>query len=345
MAGSKQNRTEPSQGATGVNEDIEELLRDGMERFTKEVRAPAGLARTVGQLHRRRMAVRAAAASGAAIAAAAVAVALVTGVGGAPGPAGPPGPQARTAAYVVSRVENALAGTNLVFRGRTASTGQTSVTWAYGPQSRFEEYWPTTDYRDRVVNGQRLWDFPPNLRGQPYLTQGTALIGGKLTNAYITYYNHEYSLSPLSGTPPGSACSTNAALSMGAPPVTGNHWSAFIRATLACGAARVTGHVRIRGMETTKITGVPVKVKLSPGYAKAVREKWARAQWTLYVNPKTYLPVRIYGSTQTFGGPAPSTRFTSVTDVQWLPPTAANIAKTLVTIPPGFHRVNVSAQQ
>lgn len=306
-----------------MNTDIEELLRDGIERFTKEVRAPAGLARTVGQLHRRRLAVRAAVASGMATVTAAAVVAVAAVVGGTPGPAGPGGPQAHTAAYVISRVENALAGTNLVFHGRTVSIGQTSATWAYGPQNRFEEF----------------------SHGKPYLAQGTALIHGKLTFAYVTYYNREYSLSPLSGTPPASACTTNSALSMGGPPVPTSHWSAFINATLACGAAKVTGHVQIDGTETTKITGSPVKVKLAPRYAKAVGEKWARAQWTLYVNPKTYLPVRIYSSTQTFGGPAPSTRFASVTDVRWLPPSAANVAETLVTIPPGFQRVNSPADQ
>lgn len=305
-----------------MNTDIEELLRGGMERFTMDVRAPAGLARTASQLHRRRLAVRAAVAAGTAIVTAAAVVAVVAGVGGTSGPAGPGGPQARTAAYVISRVEHALAGTNLVFRGRTASTGQTSATWAYGPQNRFTQF----------------------ARGKPYLAQGTALIRGKLTSAYVTYYNREYSLAPPSG-PPESACSTNAALSMGGPPVPTSHWSAFINATLACGAAKVSGHVRIDGIETTKITGSPVKVRLSPRYAKIVGEKWARAQWTLYVNPRTYLPVRIYSSTQTFGGPAPSTRFTSVTDVRWLPPSAANIAKTLVTIPPGFRQVNSPADQ
>jgi hypothetical protein len=63
------------------------------------------------------------------------------------------------------------------------------------------------------------------------------------------------------------------------------------------------------------------------------------------VNPKTYLQVRIYGSTQTFGGPAGGTQSSSVTDVQWLPPTAANIAQALVTIPAGFHHVNSPASQ
>jgi hypothetical protein len=107
----------------------------------------------------------------------------------------------------------------------------------------------------------------------------------------------------------------------------------------------VTGHVWIDGMETTKIIGKPVTVKLSRGYGKVVDEKWAQARWTLYVNPTTYLPVRIYGSTQTFGGRRHSFTSAGVTNVTWLPPTPANIAKALVAIPAGFQQVSSPAQQ
>jgi hypothetical protein len=48
--------------------------------------------------------------------------------------------------------------------------------------------------------------------------------------------------------------------------------------------------------------------------------------------------VRISGSAQTFGGQAGNQLSTSVTDVQWLPPTPANVARTLVTIPAGFRQ-------
>ena len=34
-------------------------------------------------------------------------------------------------------------------------------------------------------------------RGLRYLAQGTALVGGKLVGAYVTYFDHKYSLSPL----------------------------------------------------------------------------------------------------------------------------------------------------
>jgi hypothetical protein len=240
--------------------------------------------------------------------------------------------QARTVAYVVSRVESALAGEHLVFHGTTTSTSQTSVTWAYGRRSRFEEF-------SSKACGHVLPDLACTGHGGPVpgLASGTALIGGKLVGAYVTYFNHRYSLSALPGPGPANACSA-AALTLGGPPMAGNHWSDFIHATLACGAAKVTGHVRIDGVETTKITGKPITVRLLRGYGKLVHEHSAKAEWIWYVNPKTYLPVRMYGSTQTFGGPGGGTVFASVTDVHWLPPTPGNVAKALVTIPPGFHR-------
>jgi hypothetical protein len=48
---------------------------------------------------------------------------------------------------------------------------------------------------------------------------------------------------------------------------------------------------------------------------------------------------------RTYSGPAPSTYSTSVTEMQWLPPTAANVAQSLVTIPAGFQQVSSPADQ
>ena len=107
----------------------------------------------------------------------------------------------------------------------------------------------------------------------------------------------------------------------------------------------MTGLPVIFVVSTPSIRICPVTVRLAAGYARAVHQRWARARWILYVNPRTYLPVRMYGSTQTFGGPGHGTLFASVTDVRWLPPTAANTAKALVTIPAGFHRVSPPAGQ
>ena len=276
--------------------------------------------------------------TGGAAVSAVAAVAVLLAAAGQPGSRQPPPlasggtPGAQTTAYVVKRVETALASTRMVFHGTSNSMGQLSETWAYGKRSRFEEF-----------TGRKCGHALPSgectRRGgsERFLADGTTFVHGKLTAVYVTYFNRRYSLSRV-WTPPRSACSPEAALEMGGPGVATAHWSAFIHATLACGAARVTGHVLINGMETTKISGKPVTVRLSPGYARVIHEKWERNYWTIYVDPTTYLPVRISGSARMFGGPMASYTSSSVTEVQWLKPTRANVAKATVTIPPGFHR-------
>jgi hypothetical protein len=315
-----------------MNGDVQELLREGLDRLTADARVPAAmLARARTRVRRRKIAVRATLACGTA-AVTAAAVIAVAGPGAQPGTGGVMA--ARTTAYVIKRVENALAAQNLVYRAQSTSDGGTSIAWSYGPRNRYEEYYPVTDYRDRVVNGKRLWDFPPDLRGQPYTAQGTALVGGKLTYAYVTYFDHRYSLSPL-GHYHLKPCSVTAELAIGGPTVTVPNWPAFIKAMLGCQAATVTGHARIGGVETTVISG-SADVALPKGYARTIKETRVRARWTMYVDSATYLPVRVDGSTKAYGGAGGPTVSTSVTNVRWLPPTAANIAQALVTIPPGF---------
>jgi hypothetical protein len=259
-----------------------------------------------------------------AIAAVTVAFAAMVAARGTAARTGSSVASARTMAYVTRHAESTLASENLVFVGRSYSdVWGNGLTWAYGSRNRFD---------DSSDSG-------------PLVARGTALVGGKLVDAYVTYPDRKYSLSPV--TPQStSACSADAAVGMGVPVIPTTHWAAFINSTLACGVASVTGHVLINGLETTKITGKPVTVRLSsPGDAGFGIYKSATARWALYVNPRTYLPVRIYGSTEEFGGTPGSFTSSFVTNVQWLPPTQANIAKALLTIPPGFHRVKSAADQ
>jgi hypothetical protein len=337
-----------------MNGDVGELLQEGLGRLTAGVRIPADLLGKACVRQRRRKLARRAVLAGATAAVTAAALVAVS-AGGTPArtPAGshqaqpsgggPPGVasgagRAHTVAYVIRRVERALAGQHLVFVGHTTSTWGPSITWAFGPRHRWVEF-TGSGCGHALPSGECTH----RGRSEPYLAQGTALIGGKLTGVYVTFFDRKWSLVPAPA--PASACSVTGALEMGGPPVPTNHWADFINATLACGAAHVAGHSWIGGIETTKITGSQVAVKLSPGYGQAVHQKRARVRWALYVNPRTYLPVRIYGSTQTFGGPVGGTLVSSVTDVRWLPPTAANIAQALVTIPAGFHHVNSPASQ
>ena len=312
-----------------MTSDLGELLREAIDRATAGERLHPSLATRARQRHHRRtLTVRAAAVTGTVAVAAAAIFAATIGAGGAPQPAGGSAAQARTVAYVTSRVERALASQHLVFASRTrehlGGSTITWATWAYGSRGRTVEF---------THGGSKI-----------YLATGSILVGGKLKSAYVTYYNREFSLSPWRPTRV-RPCSTAAAWQTGGPGIPASNWRAFLGASLRCGAATVTGHVRIGGVETTKITGKPVTIRLPAGEAKSLGEKWLTGQWTLYVNPRTYLPVRMENSTRTFGGRRPSSTNSSVTDVKWLPPTRANIAKAQVAIPAGFHRVSSPADQ
>src|SRR5580704_15285473 len=102
-----------------MNIDVEELLRDGMERFTTGVRAPGGLVHSViavGRQRRRRLALRSAVALGAAAVTVAAAVAMTAGASSVPVRTGGTVTRARDVAYVVHQVEKALTGEHLVFQ-------------------------------------------------------------------------------------------------------------------------------------------------------------------------------------------------------------------------------------
>ena len=282
-----------------MNIEVEELLRDGMERFTAEVRAPPGW--PAGQPGcGGGGAVRAAVACGAVAATAAAVVVATAAAGGPPRGQGSGLAQARETAYVATRVENALAGRAPGLPRITMSTGgKTSMTWGYGPRTGSRSSPGTlavTPYPSGNCTHRR------GVRALP--RPGTALSGEA----------HRRLRDLLrSRVQPVAVCATRRtappderAIAMGGPP---GRWRRL--AGLHRGDARfgrhVTGHARIDGVETTKITGMPVTVRLSRGYAKVVREEWLAARWTLYVNPKTYLPVRIYGRPRRSAAPGGST--------------------------------------
>jgi hypothetical protein len=328
--------------------DVEGLLREGMERFTDEVPVPTGLVHRAARVRRRRMVIRGMAAAGT-VAVAVAAVIAVTGLGTGPGLGAVV--NARTTAYVVGRVDRALAAENFVIRGQATGT---SAFWVDGHRVRSGDG-PTTSWtygkRDRTeeFTGRECGHVLPNGEctqhggSERFLADGTALVHGKLTGAYVTYYDHKYSLYPL-GHPRLNACSATAQLELGGPAVSEPNWPAFIRAMLGCTSARVTGHARIGGSETTVINGL-IDVPLSKGYGRTVSENRVRVRYTLYVDSATYLPMRMYGSTETYGGSGGTNLSGYSTNVRWLPPTKDNIAKALVTIPQAYRHVSSPADQ
>src|SRR5450432_1548069 len=112
-----------------MNTDLEELLHDGMQRFTASIQAPAGLAHTADAARRRRRAARGAVAAGTAAVTAAAVIAVVAAATGAPAGTAATVAQARTTAYVVKRVERALTAEHRVFAGHTTATFGPSTTW------------------------------------------------------------------------------------------------------------------------------------------------------------------------------------------------------------------------
>jgi len=92
-------------------------------------------------------------------------------------------------------------------------------------------------------------------------------------------------------------------------------WPASIRFELRCGVITADGRQRVDGIDAIKLTGRNGLLV------------------TLWVDPRTYLPVRVVSGVTPVAGPL--TR----TDFRWLRPTPASLAHLNLQIPPGFRQV------
>ncbi|MDR2984943.1 MAG: hypothetical protein LBV34_08885 [Nocardiopsaceae bacterium] len=245
---------------------------------------------------------------------------------------GPGTTQIHTTAYVVRHAERALAA---VAHGRAIQQTQFAATrnLVLGAYLTPRRRSPTSlehmnfskvtvlSYGDRSLvagfrSGKLLIEAGPSTPTRPNGHQAPArpVLVNRLAN---TWY---HPLSMPAPAQPGTTCSevrralNNAAYLMGrrteASPA---RWIAMIRAALACHEFKAHGRQRVDGVEAIKLTATASEVKHQQG-----------AHEVLWVNAKTYLPVRI-----SFG---PNT---AAADFRWLRPTADNLAKLQVTIPPG----------
>jgi hypothetical protein len=317
-----------------VTAELEQLLREGLNRLAAVAEVPDGLVRRARRHRRRTHLARGSLVTVVSLSLAAAMLMTTAGTQVRPREAGPgrrapvtaglqvspPGPAngQRGAAAVLGYTKTAVTSADKVMLGRTTSqmTGraaphetEVSVTWAYHSRHRFVEYSPD---------------------GMLSLTEGTAMIGGRLRTAYVTYFGRRWSGGGPASVPPASGCGQARQLGGGVPPAT--DWPAFLTATLGCGVARISGRVWVDGVHTIEIRGVPFTSGTGPSHAAGI-------SYALYVNPASYLPVRVSGSASSYSRATGTSTFTSVTSIQWLPPTPANVAQTLVTVPPGFRRV------
>ncbi len=306
-----------------MSTDVEGLVRDGMHRLAAVTEAPTGLAGRARRRVRQRRLTAVSAIAGAAAAISAVALMGVTGAG-APVSATA---RARTTAYVIGRVENAvatLATTNVVMRTETT----------FSPAFPAITQWNYRDDVRSVQSGVLHVTGVPWAQGPVSWAAGTAMIHGRWTYVQADYRHHEwYPASAFLVVP--NACTGG----LDVAEFNSVNWPGYVRQTLSCGKFTVAGHAWVDGKETIKITGSMTEPHWWAGVPHAEGRGALHVDAAFYVDPSTYLPLRVVWSDWSHAVAGGLLRGSARQDFQVLPPTPRNVAKATVTIPPGFRKV------
>ncbi|MGH3288203.1 MAG: hypothetical protein ACRDPD_26560 [Streptosporangiaceae bacterium] len=317
-----------------MNTDVEDLLREGMERLTADLRAPAGLAGQIARRRRRRrLALCSVTGAAAALTAGGVALAVVV----VPS-------QQRTGieltADVVKRVSSALTAADpgdiaqmsvttssaSPYGGKTTTT--TAEEWSYGDQ------WRSVTYSSP---------------GHPLYDEGYTASASSSAYTLANYSTRSWTKRPGLGRPAAAIPFSTLPASRGCRPAIGalpllykfglpgiglpasslpSTVARSLRTAVSCGTLTVTGRQSVDGIEAIKLTSRP---------GSFISE-------TIWVSPSTYLPVRVVvrSASGASGAPgAPAVQQTA--DITWLSPTAQNLAELTVPIPAGFRQVSLSA--
>jgi hypothetical protein len=318
-----------------LSTDIEDLLKDGLDRMTAGTRAPAGLARRVSQRHgRRRLAIGSTAAAGTAALSAAAVVAATAGGGvtaGGPQPhhptavgvSRPTSAQVHTVADVIGRTERAISTRNLIMVTTSPSTKVYSLE-GKGPQEKiFKLSEVSYSYRNLSRGVLTTIAAAGQQAGQLHMeigfVAGRQLPGHKRLYSRTTvnygdrtWYREQEKL-PAGPAPVSLGCDLRPYLSRPQAPQRTYISSspASIRAALACGGLKITGHRPVNGAPAIELTGT---------------RRLTTFSLKVDVSPSTYLPVRLK-----FGN--------LVWNYRWLQPTAANLANLKVAAPAGYQRI------
>jgi len=301
-----------------MNTDIEDLLREGMERFTADLRAPAGLTYRTVRRGRRRLALRSLTSGVAVLAAgaAALAVLVLPRVDGT-------GQQAVDAAYVVKNVSNALT---------TAAPGtiaQMTITTSGGPNG--------TTTAEEWSNGSEWRSVTYSSPGQPVYDEGYSTTSGY---TLVSYPTKTWARQAGVGQPAVPAFGNSSATRDCGPgtggfpvlfrlglPGTSTSTSSLpttvataLHTAVSCGSLSVAGRQTVDGTDA---------IELKSRAGSLISE-------TIWVSPSTYLPVRVV----TRSSYTPAIQQTA--DFTWLPPTAQNQAKLTVPVPAGFRKVSLT---
>lgn len=322
-----------------MNTDVEELmragelLRNGMERFTEDMRLPAGVVRRAVRRRRRRLILRSGAGLTAALAAGAAAVATV----GMPG-ARHRGDEAQfTTGYVVGHVERALrtsvggdvaqltVSVSTMFAGTTASL--TAAEWFHARRWRAITRTPS----GRLLSDEsavstasgigltlvsyptRTWGREVPLRGPEHVLPSTA--PGNCSD-------------PATAEPFADLAPASLVLAGSLSSLTSTAMTKDLRTAVSCGTLTVAGRQHVDGIDAIKLTSVP----------KSLLGE------TIWVDPRTYLPIRliIKGAYDPTAQPAAERQGKLTADFSWLRPTPRNLAMLSAPIPAGYQQAPLS---
>ena len=319
-----------------MSRDIEELLRDGLDRLTAGASVPAGMAERARRARRRRRAARGGVATGAAAAVAgtvAMAVAVAGGgglatAGGHARPAGAAHPavhHVQTVADIVHKASRALDTSNLIM----VSMGNYTVVSLEHSASGHRRIVVMRDisysYKNRTVGylfkGPNTFAGPKHVRIAIATTMSSMKPGTMSSNLWteVDYYKHTWAQStrrekawPPQGT--SLACSSRQKLSKPDATLRADLSTspASIKAALACGGLVKAGTETIQGVPAIRLTST---------------SKLTSHTLVVDVSPDTFLPVRVQFGHQVYL-------------YRWLQPTAANLAKLTPHIPRGFRQTH-----
>jgi hypothetical protein len=312
------------------------MLREGIDRITEQASVPDGLLERARRHRRRQRTAIGGAAFGATAVAGAAAVAASGLAGSGPRPASTL--HAQTTAYVVKHAERALSaatggtaleeihttarnawftvithprtgGVTLPLNalGSSASASQLNV-WAYRGRLR---------QQGLTAGGQLVFD-----ADRTTVTSPAGLRTSSGTGASYSSRTWWHAVSTAGAAPAGTSPPSCLTTSLAPPTGGATDWSAQIHEALACGLFRIAGTQQVDGTGTVKL----VAARPQPGPA-GVRQ-------TLWVNPATYLPVRV-----SWVWPDGQHQGSLVGDFRWLPPSPARLRLLTTPVPAGFRQV------
>jgi hypothetical protein len=292
-----------------MNTEVGEL-RASMERATAGITVPGDLARRAAQHRRRRVLTRATAAAGAAVVVAGVAIAATT--------AAPP------------RDGGTIAGARLVsdIRSALAAASASDDIMHVRIQNLRAESWYYRNAREILTRSEIF-----SASGRPSFDQSSTATSAGITGTFVSYGAKTWSTSTLETdglrkpSLPGlhGKCLASVCLSLMQDP---GSLTSGIREALSHGKLTRDGTEDINGVDTIKLVAVVSKPQFT-----------AMGSTTLWVNPATYLPVRIQTNLTVPLGHGRTSHLIETRDVSWLPPTSANLADFRAPIPAGFTQV------